>query len=210
MKKAMEAGAHIVENPREGNNRFPPGALKPFRKLFHLSGSGIALLYFFYIDKKETALLCLMPLLLFFVAMDLLRLAKPRINDLILKYFHILILEREQKNLFGSTYYMIGSFLSVLLFDKQIAVVSILFLSLGDPLASLVGSGWGRLKVWGKTLEGSLAFFIASLVVGLFFFALPIALSGALAATMAELLPLKLNDNLYIPLVSGVILSFLV
>jgi len=200
-----------VENPGKRNSRSPAEVLKPFRKLFHLfSGSGIALFYLFCIDKKETALYCLMPLLLFFVVMDLLRLTKPGINDWIFKYFHTLIREEEQRRPCGSTYYMIGSFLSVLFFNKQIAVVSILFLGLGDPLASLVGSEFGRLKIWGKTLEGSLAFFIASLIAGLFFFSLPVALSGAFAATITELLPLKPDDNLYIPLISGIVLSLLV
>lgn len=91
--------------------------------------------------------------------------------------------------------------------------VPILILTFCDPIAALVGKSWprGRYKTFGhwKTLSGSLSFFITAiitcscLVVGLenivWKDAILIALSVAVATTVAEGLTHKGYDNLTIP-----------
>src|SRR5207253_2573701 len=81
-------------------------------------------------------------------------------------------------------------------------------------LVSVVGIRHGRRRIaHNRSLEGSLAFFgatvvIAALVLGLGADASPLAIAGAsgtiaLAAAGCELLPLRIDDNLTIPLFVG-------
>jgi dolichol kinase len=59
-------------------------------------------------------------------------------------------------------------------------------------------------------LEGSLAGFVCAFLAGSFFVAPWLALIGAAVAMTVEYLPLPVNDNLMIPLCTGLTLMFLV
>ena len=110
----------------------------------------------------------------------------------------------------GSTYFLFSTILTILLFPKFIAITSLLILILSDTTAALVGKGIGKIHLFGKTLEGSMAFFFTSLLIVWLYPNLN-RLSGTLAAlggTLIELLPIRLNDNLSIPLVTGAIMLF--
>jgi glycerol-3-phosphate acyltransferase PlsY len=90
------------------------------------------------------------------------------------------------------------------------AIASILILILSDTAAALIGKWIGRVKIFGKTLEGSTAFLITSLLIVWIYPNLN-RFSGSLAAlgaTWIEVLPIKVNDNLSIPLVAGAIMFF--
>jgi dolichol kinase len=68
----------------------------------------------------------------------------------------------------------------------------------------------GRIRIFGKTLEGSAAFFFTSLLIVWLYPNLN-RFSGTLAAlggTLIEVLPTRVNDNLSIPLVTGAIMLF--
>lgn len=79
---------------------------------------------------------------------------------------------------------MAGITLSVAAFPKSIAVLSVLYLALGDPFASTVGIKFGKLGPRfsnGKSLIGTLGgFFICAATTALYF-ARSVQLSGALA-----------------------------
>jgi len=105
---------------------------------------------------------------------------------------------------------MLGAFLTVFLFNGIIAIISVLFLILGDIAAAMFGRAFGKTKIYGKkSLQGSAACFVTCLTVGLIgLWGVPtcefIALTGALTATLVELFnPEFLNDNLTIPLASA-------
>ena len=77
-------------------------------------------------------------------------------------------------------------------------------------MATTVGEHFGKTKiVGGKSLEGTLAFFAAAIGSGILLSltALPLPfgllLVGAAVAAAVEVLPLPLNDNLTIPVISG-------
>jgi dolichol kinase len=80
-------------------------------------------------------------------------------------------------------------------------------LILGDTAAALVGKAWGRVHIFGskKTLEGSIACLAVSLLFAWKVTQLPwdVALVGAMAATLFEILPLPLDDNFAVPLSAG-------
>jgi glycerol-3-phosphate acyltransferase PlsY len=127
------------------------------------------------------------------------------------KYFFGRVLREEEKATFmGSTYFIFSTILTILLFPKSIAIASILILILSDTAAALVGKWIGRIKIFGKTLEGSTAFLFTSLLI-IWVYPNLNRFSGSLAAlgaTLIEVLPIKGSDNLTIPLVAGAIMFF--
>jgi len=104
-----------------------------------------------------------------------------------------------------------GCLFAVLLFPPLIAALAILVLSVGDGAAALIGHYLGRHKLFnGKTLEGSVAFFISAFVVLVLFIAPTKAGVIALTAAATELTtPAYLDDNLSIPIITGLLLSLL-
>jgi dolichol kinase len=179
------------------------------RKVVHLVSLSIPIGY--ALTSRETALAILLPLFLTFLLTDLLRHFHRGTASLFEKYFFGNVLrEREKDTFMGSTYFLFSSSLSLLLFPKAIAIASLLILILSDTSAALVGKGIGRLRFLGKTVEGSTAFLVSSLLIVWLYPGLdrlPGAL-GALGATIVELLPIGLDDNLTIPLVAGGIMLF--
>jgi dolichol kinase len=179
------------------------------RKIVHLATLIIPIGY--GLTTRETVLLFVIPLFLGLLGIDLLRHFHPGTASLFKRHFFGKVLREEEKpTLMGSTYFLFSTILTVLLFPKSIAITSLLILILSDTAAALVGKGIGRVRIFGKTLEGSAAFFVTSLLVVWLYPNLN-RLSGTLAAlggTLIELLPIRLNDNLSIPLVTGAIMFF--
>jgi dolichol kinase len=125
-------------------------------------------------------------------------------------FFNRVLREEEKRNLMGSTYFLFSSILTILFFPKSIAIVSLLILILSDTAGALVGKWIGKVSIFGKTLEGSMAFFLSSLLIVWSYPQLD-RFSGSLAAlgaTLIEILPTKVDDNLTIPIVAGAIMFF--
>jgi dolichol kinase len=180
------------------------------RKIVHLVSLaipvGVAL------TSKETALMVLIPLSFAFLTVDILRRYHAGTASLFEKYFIGTVLREKEKNtLMGSTYFLLASVLVILLFPTAIANASLLILVFSDTLAAWVGKAIGKIHILGKTLEGSLAFLLSALLIVWLYPGLN-RLSGsiaALGATVVELLPLHIDDNLSIPFVAGTIMFFL-
>ncbi len=179
------------------------------RKLFHVVG-GLGLLSIYGILGRRTALLAYAGLFLVVLTVELARLAIPALNRFVFERFGGFIRAKEAKTLTGIAPYVLGVGLSLCLYRTDIATAAICFLALGDVAATTVGERFGRTKIAGeKSLEGTLAFVAVATAIGLL---LPLAgihltpgiiLAGILAAAGVELLPLPVNDNFLIPLVSG-------
>jgi len=138
------------------------------------------------------------------VVLDLLRLTDHRLRGFFLRLFRSLIRSHEEEHLLGSTYFMIAALLSVLVFDKTIAIAALTFLIIGDTVAAVVGKKYGTPMYWGKSLQGSLACFASCLVIGAALLDNQwVILAGALSATVAEALPVPMDDNMRVPIVSG-------
>ena len=110
---------------------------------------------------------------------------------------------------------LMAACLCFLFFDKSVALAVLLFLSLGDPAAALVGRRAPGPRVFGKSPIGTLAFIgvsfaVVALLVSMgvteFRWALVVA---AVIAGLVELAPIPLDDNLTVPLLSGVVAQFL-
>jgi len=152
------------------------------------------------------------------------RLRSPQLNEKIMRYWGPLMRSCEVNRISGTPYYIGAAILAMVIFPKPIAVLSILYLACGDPLASLVGILYGDRSYRfpnGKSLIGSAAAVaVCTLVTFLFLKASAVPDSAVFALTfvgglvggMAEHLPLEIDDNFTIPMVSGFVLwlSFIV
>lgn len=178
-------------------------SFKPWRLVFHSLGGIIPILYYFLDIKRTNALIILAPFLLAFLIFDIVRLRNPRLNAKFTDTFSPFLHEYEKKQFNASTYFLISSFVAILVFPENIAVIALCFLAFGDTMAAFVGTAAGRVRVFEKTLEGSVACFLTCFLLALLLFDIRISCIGALAATLVELLPFKIDDNLLIPIISG-------
>ncbi len=175
------------------------------RKIFHTASLSIPICYHYL--SKETAVLILLPVFAFYLSCDLLRHCHKGFGELFDQLITSRFLrEREKKGLIGSTYFLIGTLLAIIIFPKDIAIASLYILVISDTAASIVGSAWGRIRLFRrKTVEGSIAFFVTGMIVVAFTMGHSLfwGTAGVLGATLVELLPIRLDDNLTIPLVAG-------
>jgi len=127
---------------------------------------------------------------------------------------------RERKVIGAHAFFMLSTFISILVFDMRIAITSILMLTIGDPASGVaqlfnrnnLGSINGHEAVL-KPPGVILIMFITSFLVGyLSLGSLAIAVFGAIGAALADGLQLKvrgviIDDNLTIPLYAGLLMS---
>lgn len=110
-------------------------------------------------------------------------------------------------------YFAVGILLTLVLFPAPASYAAVAIFTLGDSTASLVGGAFSRGGLRfnrAKSLEGSLGGFFFAFLAGSVFVSPWLALAGAMVGMFIEYLPLPVNDNLLIPLVTGLFLTFLI
>lgn len=182
-----------------------PEKLSPARKALHLSGIVIPLIYL--LTDRATVLAVTLLFLVLTVVVEWLRI-KGRLNWSFLQKH---LKQSEAKRPTGSFFYLVSCLATILLFDRIIAIASICVLCIADPLSSIIGSLSRRKPLLGKSVEGSVTFFLSSLAILHFFsFPLPAVIGASLAATAAEVLSSKFfDDNLSIPIITALALALL-
>lgn len=104
--------------------------------------------------------------------------------------------EHERYRVAAHIYFAAASFTVVYFFPREIAVGAISVATVGDALAAIVGKSLGRHRFFnGKSLEGSLAFFLSGLAILWPLVGLPLAVVGALTGTLVEFYNLPPDDN---------------
>ena len=111
----------------------------------------------------------------------------------------------------GIIFYLIGIYISLLLFPREIAMASIMVLALGDSISHLYGLHYGKIKhplSGTKFLEGTIAGFIAGFIGAFVFLPWHEAFFASLAAMIIEAIEIKIgteqvDDNLIVPVVAG-------
>lgn len=185
------------------------------RKLIHLFSTFIPIFYWFFFEKKEAIII----ISLAFILMVLLDLGKRYFEPVRLLYFKFLgtVLRKDEKEkdgkLFtGGTFHITGVLLSVILFEKNIAISAMLVMMVCDSFAALGGKWFGKIKIGNKTLEGSMLFFITGILMIIYVFPFGtdndnfklFAVIALFFTTLFELFPSVLDDNITIPLVYGI------
>ena len=127
---------------------------------------------------------------------------------------HTFLRAEEQVREAAMTPFVIAVLLTILTVPKLPALVAIYTLAISDPLAAVIGIRFGRHRITrNRSLEGSCAFLAATTVIAaaVFHWGTPApaatlawaSFSIGLAAAILELLPLRIDDNLTIPIFVG-------
>lgn len=188
------------------------------RKLWHMLMGLFIVFCYLSGTTQGTALVLLGSCLGLALIVESMRLRSPSMNEKMLKLWGPIMRQHEVTRMSTVTHYLSSVILAIAIFPKPVAVLSILYLACGDPIASLCGILYGNMSIRfksGKSLIGSLA---GTLVCGLLTLiylktlsisngaVLAISLIGGLAGGLAELLPFEVDDNFSIPIVSGFVL----
>lgn len=178
------------------------------RKFVHIF-SGLILYFFpFLVNKNETIILSL----LFFLIL----LLSKRFN--LLRGIH-----KVPRKTFGAELFPLGAgLIAVIFWDKNVAIFQYAGLILGfsDGIGGIIGKKIGKKIIFkNKTLEGSVAFFAVTVILFLagtvsqsIIISVPVlllVLSGSLLVTLVELVFDKGWDNIFVPLISSIILFYL-
>jgi dolichol kinase len=131
----------------------------------------------------------------------------PWVNRILWQLLPTVFRAWEGRRVLGSTWFAIGTLATLLLCGQDAGGTAVLFLAWGDPAAELVGRRWGRTGAR-KTLAGSLGCLVACLVAGVAGVGLGglspwTVLAGAVVATLTERRSPPPDDNLWMPLFSG-------
>jgi len=182
--------------------------MQVYRKIWHLSFVWAPVVYFYWLDNRLAVILSLLFLAFFFV-LDLIRLNWSRGNEIAYRHFSWLLREGERKGFNTSIYFALSCLICALFFEKRVTVLCITLLCVGDPIAAIIGSRYGTVRILNKSLQGSLACFVACFLVAQFLFDPAIAFWAAITATFFELISSRLNDNLSIPIFTGLMVTML-
>ncbi len=185
------------------------------RNVYHL-GTGLLFPLGYYFGHKPGAIITISIFFIILLTLEIARFKHPGFNKWAFKHLNPLFKPKEKSHLVGTTYFLLGALITVIFAPKHIAILSLTFLAISDVAAAFVGERYGRIKLFDKTLEGSIAFFITSLICGILLMQLPkiqtagfnlqLVILGALTATLVEFLPLKIDDNFTVPIITSLVM----
>ncbi|MBX3020818.1 MAG: hypothetical protein KF799_04015 [Bdellovibrionales bacterium] len=187
------------------------------RRIWHFLGVlFIAALYYFMAPRNAAllAILCSG----FMISFDSARLFSKRLNRFFTWLFGPFLRESERRKPTASTAMMAGITLIILVFPRDVVLLTLLFFSVADPLASFFGILYGKDKLIGnKSLQGSAAAFVACFLVALAFYSgfglmterlFIVCLLSALIGAASELMPVgRLDDNFVFPVMAATLLT---
>jgi dolichol kinase len=110
----------------------------------------------------------------------------------------------------GASYILTTAVIVILIFDKSVAIAALVFVIIGDAAAAIIGRMIGRHRLIGKkTIEGSLACLGFLIGVSILIPGMPAVpgILGAITATLAEAFSGRIDDNLAVPLLSGLVMQ---
>ena len=181
---------------------------KPWRRLYHLVGGSFFPILALFIPGN-ILIIAIGILTSILIGWEITRFSFPGVNYWMMSHLGLILKPQERFRPIGTTYLLLSSLVVFCLFENYIAITSLLFLSVGDFMAAVIGNKLGRHRIHDKSLEGSLACLISCLLTAIIMSAattevLPLAaVIGAVSATITEFLPIPIDDNLTIPLVSA-------
>ena len=187
------------------------------RRIFHaVNGTVLAIAYLLLLSHQQMihllgAIACVI------YVVEQVRINYPALAQKLLPISRFVIRAEEQLKESAMVPYMIAILLTIITFPKAIAITAILILAISDPLSAIFGIRFGKRRIVShKSLEGSLAFFLSSFFIchlilhysiGPYTWKITIvSLLLAFSSSVVESLPIKLDDNLTIPLSTSFLL----
>ncbi len=199
-----------VINGQTRRNRNPPTKNDVLREIIHACGITMPLL---------SILVGLYPIALFilsvtslYIVSELALMEKRNLPIISSITRHAVTAEEDYGFRAAPIFFAFGILLTLLLFPFPASGAAIAAFSLGDSAATIFGKTLGRHTLpfnKGKTLEGSLTGFIAAFLAATVFINPLKALLGATVAMLIESLPLPINDNLAVPIITGLVLTLI-
>lgn len=186
------------------------------RKTYRIGmGSLFPIIYYF----SPTRLLPLCFVLYFtgiMTVLEILRKVAPGSYGVMVKYSKG-ILKEKAGFLLGSTNFLIANIFCIIFFSKSVAIASLVFLTFGDAMATIIGKKYGKIRIFkGKSLIGTGSFFLTCMLLGIGMKFLPgiqlgflVILIGAFVAALVELLPIPLDDNLTVAPLTCIVMEIL-
>lgn len=186
--------------------------IKFWRTILRPLAAIFPLLYLFF-DRKFM-LIFIGSIALAFLLLDIVRLLSRKTNLFLFKT-PLIFKQKEIRNFSSMSLFLVASFLAILLFPKDIAVLALIFLIFGDIFAKVIGMMFGKVRIFKKTLEGSIAYFLAAIIFGMIFqpylgAGYLMLIVGALAAAIVELIPWGIDDNISVALIAGAVMYVMV
>jgi dolichol kinase len=176
------------------------------RKLIHLFNLVIPFSYMFIFQNKNQMAIIMLIFALIFVIVDLTRMRLAFVKKIFNQFFNSMMREHEISGHFtGATWVLIISVPVIFFLPKEIAILSLVFMSLGDIAAAIVGLSFGKTKMGNKSLEGSIGCLSICIFSAHLLDLVPwiVSMSGAVMATVFEALPIDIDDNVLIPIGAG-------
>ena len=178
-----------------------------FRKAIHLFTSIFPILYTSSLGNKSSVLFLLVLLTIFSISLEILR-NRNKLLKLAFNRSFSFMLREEEKNgqVTGATWLLISFIITISIFSKDIAFPAMIFLTVGDSSAAVIGKLLPVGQIGSKHISGSIAGLIASLIVVSYLnqnISILVLFLGATVAMFIELIPSRVNDNLTIPIISG-------
>jgi diacylglycerol kinase (CTP) len=189
------------------------------RRLWHFFGV-MTIVVIFNLVPRPVSLALLILAIAIFVPLDLLRTRIPSLNKVALNWFDSVLRNSEMHNLSGMSYLLFGTLIIVALFPEKIVTLSLLMLSVGDPVSSVTGILYGKDKIIGnKSLQGAFGGFAACTFIALLFYLvtglmieriLLVAILSGVIGMLSEIIPIRnLDDNLTFPVLAATMLWLL-
>ena len=185
------------------------------RRLFHIGmGTIVAATYGFFLDHQQAVFILGAGACIFYI-LEQVRLSYPESASFFKIASQYLLRAEEQLQESAALPYAISILLTMISFPKVVAIIGILTLAWADPLSALIGIRFGKKKIMsGKSYAGSFAFFITTFICclgcltvfgpGFDYNLIFVSLGVALVVACFELIPLRLDDNLTIPLFTAI------
>jgi len=178
-------------------------AMRPFAFLF--------IFFYMFLAKIET-LLIIGIVAMVFIALDITRILNKQTNELLTVKIKSIFRKGEAKKFSSMTIFLVASFITILVFEKNIAITALTFLIFGDIFSKIFGLAFGKHKIFQKTLEGTLAYLGCMFICGFVLYnvlGIPILILiiGGITAPLVELFSFQLNDNFTVSLISGTVMT---
>lgn len=189
------------------------------RKIFHTFNGllGMWIYNFSGLTKGQT-----IGVLLFFisiaVATEIGKRASPSFNDWVCRTLSGIMRERERHGISSATLYMLAVLFVLLFFPINVGVLTLLFVAVGDTVAGIVGTLWGKHRINSHvSIEGFLGGFTACFLCTLLFVSagwldgfylagfslLLFSTLAGLIGSLSECVLKRFDDNLVIPILSA-------
>lgn len=179
------------------------------RNLMHMF-VGLTLLAIFLIFGRGITLTFLALLLAVGMLLNSMLKSGARV-PLIETFLDVFETEDEEENWrgLGAVTLVLGILLTIFFFSKEVAIPAILVVTISDALSAIGGSYIKSTEILERrTVFGTTSFFVSALLILTFFVPVSFALLIAAATAIIELLPLP-DDNIWIPLTAGFLLSLI-